>query len=109
METEGNGARPCRFHPFTTVAAWRHGARTAAPFLTIGLFPRKKLGGALRSALASKFADGKLVVVNAFDVKEPKTKQFRQALDALNVETTCLLVEVPRHGNRNLHSGLAQP
>ena len=50
-------------------------------------FPRKKLLGALRSALAAKFADGKLIVVNAFDVKEPKTKEFRKALDALKVET----------------------
>jgi hypothetical protein len=41
-------------------------------------FPRKKLLGALRSALAAKFADGKLIVVNAFDVKEPKTKEFRK-------------------------------
>jgi len=47
----------------------------------------------------------KMIVVNAFDVKEPKTKQFRQALDALQVETTCLLVEVARHGNRNLTLG----
>jgi large subunit ribosomal protein L4 len=38
-------------------------------------------------------------------VKEPKTKQFRQALEALKVETTALLVEVPRHGNRNLTLG----
>jgi large subunit ribosomal protein L4 len=59
----------------------------------------------LRSALASKLAEGKLVVVNAFDVKEPKTKLFRQALNALKVETTALLVEVPRHGNRNLALG----
>ena len=56
----------------------------------------------MRSALASKFADGKLIVVNAFDVKEPKSKLFRQALDALNVASTALLVEVARHGNRNL-------
>ena len=56
----------------------------------------------MRSALASKFADGKLIVVNAFDVKEPKSKLFRQALDALKVETTALLVEAGRHGNRNL-------
>src|ERR1700720_1841905 len=65
-------------------------------------FPRKKLLGALRSALASKFADGKLIVVNAFDVKEPKAKLFRQALDALQVASTALLVEVPQHENRNL-------
>jgi large subunit ribosomal protein L4 len=65
-------------------------------------FPRKKLLGALRSALASKFADGKLVVVNTFDLKETKTKVFRETLDKLKVDGTALLVEVPMHGNRNL-------
>jgi large subunit ribosomal protein L4 len=40
--------------------------------------------------------------VNAFDVKEPKSKQFREALDALKVDGTALLVEVPKHENRNL-------
>jgi large subunit ribosomal protein L4 len=58
--------------------------------------------GALRSALASKFNDGKLVVVKAFDVKGPKTKQFRAALDALKVDSTALLVEEAKHENRNL-------
>jgi ribosomal protein L4 len=29
--------------------------------------------GALRSALAAKFADGAIIVVKALDVKEPKT------------------------------------
>ncbi|HMJ20657.1 MAG TPA: 50S ribosomal protein L4 [Terriglobales bacterium] len=86
---------------------WRHGGTVHGPQPRSYdyAFPRKKVLGALRSALAAKFADGKLIVVNAFDVKEPKTKQFRQALDALNVETTALLVEVPRHGNRNLALG----
>ena len=65
-------------------------------------FPKKKLMGALRSALASRLADGKLTVVNAFDLKEVKTKAFREALDKLKIEKTVLLVEVPRHGNRNL-------
>ncbi len=65
-------------------------------------FPRKKLLGALRSALAAKFADGKLIVVNAFDVKEPKTKEFRKALDALKVDQPVLMVEVPNAANRNL-------
>ena len=86
---------------------WRHGGTVHGPQPRSYdyAFPRKKLLGALRSALASKLADGKLIVVNAFDLKEPKTKQFRQALDALRVETTALLVEVPRHGNRNLTLG----
>src|SRR5690348_17663931 len=63
---------------------WRHGGTVHGPQPRSYdyTFPRKKLLGALRSALAAKFADGKLVVVKAFDVKEPKTKQFQAALEA---------------------------
>src|SRR6202050_2137352 len=83
---------------------WRHGGTVhgPVPHSYDYAFPRKKLLGALRSALASKFADGKLTIVNAFDVKEPKTKEFRTALEALKVEKTVLIVESPNAGNRNL-------
>ena len=83
---------------------WRHGGTVHGPQPRSYdyTFPRKKLLGALRSALAAKFADGKLIVVNAFDVKEAKTKEFRGALDALKVDGTALLVEESKHGNRNL-------
>ena len=83
---------------------WRHGGTVHGPQPRSYdyAFPRKKLLGALRSALAAKFADGKLMVVNAFDLKEVKTKAFREALDALQVDGTALLVEVGNHGNRNL-------
>src|ERR1700757_1641582 len=83
---------------------WRHGGTVHGPQPRSYdyQFPKKKLLGALRSALAAKFADGKLIVVNAFEVKEPKTKAFREALDKLKVEKTALLVEVANHGNRNL-------
>jgi large subunit ribosomal protein L4 len=83
---------------------WRHGGTVHGPqpHSHDYAFPRKKLLGALRSALASKLADGKLTVVNAFDVKEPKTKQFRETLDVFKVGGTVLLVEVPKHENRNL-------
>jgi large subunit ribosomal protein L4 len=83
---------------------WRHGGTVHGPQPRSYeyAFPRKKLLGALRSALASKFADGKLVVVNAFNVKEPKSKLFREALDSLKVDSTAVLVEVANHGNRNL-------
>ena len=56
-------------------------------------FPKKKLMGALRSALASKLADGKLTVVDSLDAAEPKTKLYRQALDKLDAKKTTLLVE----------------
>lgn len=83
---------------------WRHGGTVHGPQPRSYeyRFPRKKLLGALRSALAAKFSDGKLIVVNAFDVKEPKTQPFREALDNLKVEKGALLVEVANHGNRNL-------
>src|SRR5256712_4904884 len=83
---------------------WRHGGTVHGPQPRSYdySFPRKKLLGALRSALAAKLSDGKLIVVNAFDVKEPKTKQFREALDALKVDSTVLVVETPKHENRNL-------
>src|SRR5208337_832503 len=83
---------------------WRHGGTVHGPVPRSYdyAFPRKKLLGALRSALASKFADGKLTVVNAFDVKEAKTKEFRAALEALKVESTVLIVEAPNAANRNL-------
>ncbi len=83
---------------------WRHGGTVHGPqpHSHDYAFPRKKLLGALRSALASKLADGKLTVVNAFDVKEPKTKQFRETLDVFKVGGTVLLVEAPKHENRNL-------
>jgi large subunit ribosomal protein L4 len=40
--------------------------------------------------------------VNAFDLKEPKTKDFRKALTALKVDKTVLVVEEAKHENRNL-------
>jgi large subunit ribosomal protein L4 len=83
---------------------WRHGGTVHGPQPRSYdySFPRKKLLGALRSALAAKFADGKLVVVKGFDLKEPKTQAFRENLDALKVESTALLVDDAKQGNRNL-------
>jgi large subunit ribosomal protein L4 len=83
---------------------WRHGGTVHGPQPRSYdySFPRKKLLGALRSALAAKFSDGKLTVVNAFNVEAPKTKQFRQALDALKVDKTVLVVEDGKADNRNL-------
>ncbi|MBV9087334.1 MAG: 50S ribosomal protein L4 [Acidobacteriaceae bacterium] len=83
---------------------WRHGGTVHGPQPRSYdyQFPRKKLLGALRSALAAKYADGKLAVVESFEVKEPKTSEFRKALDALKVAKTALLVEATKQENRNL-------
>src|SRR5215468_9871546 len=83
---------------------WRHGGTVHGPVPRSYdyTFPRKKLLGALRSALAAKLADGKLTVVKSFEVKEPKTKLFRESLDKLKIDGTTLLVEVSTQENRNL-------
>ena len=74
---------------------WRHGGTVHGPKPRSYDydFPRKKVQGALRSALAAKFSDGKLVVVENFDLKEAKSKTFRAALNKLNAKGTTLLVE----------------
>src|SRR5512136_3174048 len=53
---------------------WRHGGTVHGPKPRSYEydFPRKKLLGALRSALAAKLADGKLVVVESFSLGEVK-------------------------------------
>jgi large subunit ribosomal protein L4 len=83
---------------------WRHGGTVHGPQPRSYEypFPRKKLLGALRSALAAKFADGKLTVVESFELKERKTQAFRGVLDALKAKKTALLVEAANSENRNL-------
>jgi large subunit ribosomal protein L4 len=74
---------------------WRHGGTVHGPQPRSYeyAFPRKKLLGALRSALAAKLADGKLTVVDTLEIKEAKTKLYRKALETLGVTRTALLVE----------------
>jgi large subunit ribosomal protein L4 len=74
---------------------WRHGYTVHGPQPRSYeyAFPRKKLLGALRSALASKLADGKLTVVDTLEIEDAKTKLYRAALDRLDAKRTVLLVE----------------
>lgn len=74
---------------------WRHGGTVHGPQPRSYEypFPRKKLLGALRSALAAKLADGKLTVVDSLEIKEAKTKPYREALNKLDAKRTVLLVE----------------
>ena len=82
---------------------WRHGGTIHGPQPRSYdyQFPRKKLLGALRSALAAKFADGKLTVVENFELTEAKTGAFRKTLDTLGAEKGALLVDGAKD-NRNL-------
>ena len=74
---------------------WRHGGTVHGPqpHSHDYAFPRKKLLGALRSALATKLADGKLTVVESLELADAKTKAYRTALDNLDAKRTTLLVD----------------
>jgi len=86
---------------------WRHGGTVHGPQPRSYeyAFPHKKLLGALRSALASKLADGKLTVVESLELKEPKSKGYREALNKLEAKRTTLLVENGKDLGTNLILG----
>jgi large subunit ribosomal protein L4 len=86
---------------------WRHGGTVHGPQPRSYeyAFPRKKLLGALRSALASKLADGKLTVVESLELAEAKTKAYRAALDKLDAQRTVLMVEAGTAPGRSLLLG----
>jgi large subunit ribosomal protein L4 len=86
---------------------WRHGGTVHGPQPRSYdyAFPRKKLLGALRAALASKLADGKLTVVESLELKDAKTKAYRSALDKLDARRTTLLVEGGKEPGRSLVLG----
>jgi len=62
--------------------------------------PKKVRRAALRSALSGRLAEGKLVVLDGFDVSEPKTKAVAGKLGGLGIGSA-LIVEASE--NQNLH------
>jgi large subunit ribosomal protein L4 len=74
---------------------WRHGGTVHGPQPRSYdyAFPKKKLLGALRAALAAKYSDGKLTVVESLELGQPKTKAYRAALNAVDARRTALIVE----------------
>lgn len=84
---------------------WRHGGTVHGPVPRDYSYRlnKKMLVGALRSALSSKLAAGELVVVDQFSFGAPKSKQVREALTALAVDRTALVVD--NTGDRNLVLG----
>ena len=68
-------------------------------------FPKKKLMGALRSAISAKIQEGKLTLVDTLALSEGKTKLYRQALTKLEAGKTTLLVESSRKLDEKLYLG----
>jgi len=100
-EVRGGGKKPWRQKGTGRARAgsirsslWRHGsiAHGPKPRDYAYAIPEKMLRGALRSALAAKYLEHKLTVVDQLSVGEAKTKLFAGALKKLGVEKTVLVV-----------------
>ena len=81
---------------------WRHGSIAHGPMPRDYAYalPKKMLLGALRSALALKFQEQKMTVVDEFGVAEVKTRKFAGSLKTLGLEKKVLVVN--DGANRNL-------
>ncbi|HEV2350431.1 MAG TPA: 50S ribosomal protein L4 [Terriglobia bacterium] len=112
-EVSGGGKKPWRQKGTgrarvgsTRSSLWRHGSIAHGPkprdYST--KLNEKMLAGALRSALAAKFQEQKLTVVDEFKLAEVKTKAFVAALKKLEVGNRTLLVDTLANRNLELSS-----
>ncbi len=85
---------------------WRHGGTVHGPQPRDydHSFPRKKLRGALRSALSAKFGADSLTVIDAFSIDGHKTKDFVGILKSLGATGKVLLVNSDENRNLSLSS-----
>ena len=100
-EVAGGGRKPWRQkgtgrarQGSTRAPQWTHGGIVFAPKpreYRYSLNKKTKLV-AMRSALSSKMADNDLIVVNAIELEEIKTKAVAEMLTALGVEKKSLIV-----------------
>lgn len=86
---------------------WRHGGTAHGPRprdYSWGM-PKKMRRNALRSALAQKLRDGKLVCVEGFELENHKTKDLERAVvGGLGITTKALLVSADEERNLELAS-----
>jgi large subunit ribosomal protein L4 len=61
--------------------------------------PKKMRRGALRSALSERLREGNLLVLDAFTLDEPKTKDFVKTLGTLELEGRTLIVDSLENDN----------
>jgi len=84
---------------------WRHGgtAHGPQPRDYSYAFPKRKLRGAMKSALSAKMADKQIMVVEDFSVAQPKTKEVKAVLKNLQIEGKLLIVDAG--GQKNFYLG----
>jgi large subunit ribosomal protein L4 len=112
-EVSGGGKKPWRQKGTGRARAgsirsslWRHGSVAHGPVPRDYSYeiPKKMLRGALRSALAAKFQEQKLTVVDALAPAEGRTKPFNEALKKLGAGKSVLLINDAANRNLELSS-----
>ena len=85
---------------------WRHGgtAHGPQPRSYLYAFPRKKIRGAMRSALSARFGESCLAVVDAFQLESHKTRELKKALQGFGAGRKILLVDSDANPNLELSS-----
>jgi large subunit ribosomal protein L4 len=85
---------------------WRHGGTVHGPQPRDYnyRFPRKKIRGALRSALSAKLGENSIAVVDAFNLESRKTRDFRKVLQAFGGTEKILVVANGENPNLELSS-----
>jgi large subunit ribosomal protein L4 len=85
---------------------WRHGGTVHGPHPRsyVYAFPRKKIRGALRSALSARFSENCLTVVDAFQLESHKTKDLQKVLKDFGAGRKVLLVDSSADRNLQLSS-----
>ena len=81
---------------------WRHGGTVHGPKPRdySYRFPRKKLRGALRSALSAKFNENLVTVVDGIPLETHKTKEFNKILNVFEIYGKVLVIDST--GEKNL-------
>jgi large subunit ribosomal protein L4 len=85
---------------------WRHGGTVHGPQPRdySYRFPRKKLRGALRSALSAKLGENAVTVVDGFSLESHRTKELQKILAGLGASKKVLLVATGENRNLELSS-----
>ena len=101
-EVRGGGKKPWRQkgtgharQGSTRAPQWTGGGVVFAPvpiYYTIRLNKKEKRA-ALKSALTSKVVENKIIVLDAFNMDEIKTKKFKAVMDALKVSKALVVVD----------------
>ena len=101
-EVSGGGRKPWRQkgtgharQGSTRAPQWTHGGVVFAPVPRDYSFKmnKKEKRIALLSALSSKVADNKIVVLDAFNLDEVKTKKFAEVMSNLKVDKALVVIE----------------